>query len=236
MFLPIELHVLGGFDLRTGSQSIRVAPAVERLLAYLALHGGPATRLKVAGVLWTDHPERRAMANLRSTLWRAGRTALPLLRTQGELVALHGDVVIDLDELRDVAHRLRDVAGAQTSRRDLERLTSSGEVLADWYEDWVLIERERFRQLRIQALEEAARQLARARDFGGATDAALAAVSLEPLRESAQRALISVHLAQGNRAEAVRQYDRFRQQLADELDLEPTPGLRELVGSTGSRA
>lgn len=230
----IELRVLGTFELRIHRLAVQVAPSVERLLAYLALRSGPATRLKLAGVLWTDHPEQRAMANLRSAIWRAGRTPASLLRIQGELVALAPEVSVDLKEAHELARRLRDGASIRASRADLERLESSGEVLADWYDDWVLIEREQFRQLRLQALEQVAARLARECDFGRATDAALAAVGLEPLRESAQRALISVHLAQGNRAEAVRQFDRFRQQLADELDLEPTPSLRELIGSASA--
>jgi DNA-binding SARP family transcriptional activator len=48
------------------------------------------------------------------------------------------------------------------------------------------------------------------------------------LRESAHRALIRVHLAEGNRFEAQRQYDLCRRLLRDRLDIEPSPQLEAL--------
>lgn len=67
--------------------------------------------------------------------------------------------------------------------------------------------------------------------YGQAVDAGLAAVQGEPLRESAHRALIAVHLAEGNHAEALRQYRWFRQLLADELGLRPSARIVGLMGS-----
>ena len=58
----------------------------------------------------------------------------------------------------------------------------------------------------------------------------MAAVAAEPLRESAQRALIRAHLAEGNRSEALRQYRSYESLLRDELGLEPTSDLKALVG------
>ena len=57
----------------------------------------------------------------------------------------------------------------------------------------------------------------------------LAAVQSEPLRESAHRRVIEVHLSEGNHAEALRQYQTFRRLLADELGLPPSPAMRALV-------
>jgi DNA-binding SARP family transcriptional activator len=59
--------------------------------------------------------------------------------------------------------------------------------------------------------------------------AGLAAVSGEPLRESAHRTLIHAHLAEGNPGEAVRQYHLYRRLLADELAIEPSAAIRALV-------
>ena len=70
----------------------------------------------------------------------------------------------------------------------------------------LIIERERFHQLRLRALECICEALTAKGDYAGALEAALAAIAAEPLRESAHRALIGVHLAEGNRAEAVRQF------------------------------
>jgi DNA-binding SARP family transcriptional activator len=55
-------------------------------------------------------------------------------------------------------------------------------------------------------------------------------VQAEPLRESAHRSVIAVHLAEGNHAEALRQYDGYRRLLASELGLRPSPVIRTMVG------
>jgi DNA-binding SARP family transcriptional activator len=62
-----------------------------------------------------------------------------------------------------------------------------------------------------------------------AIQAALAAVRLEPLRETAHAALIRAHLAEGNRSEALRQFTRCRNMLAVELAVEPSEFLRKLI-------
>ena len=89
-------------------------------------------------------------------------------------------------------------------------LLLSRDLLPDWYDDWVAVERERFRQLRVHALERLCDRLVEAERFGEAIEAGLAAMKSEPLRESAHRALVRAHLAEGNRSEALAQYRRFK--------------------------
>jgi DNA-binding SARP family transcriptional activator len=97
-----------------------------------------------------------------------------------------------------------------------------GELLTGWYDDWVLVERERIRQLRLHALESLALTLAGQRRFALGLEAALAAVRAEPLRESAHRTVIQVHVLEGNVVEALRQAEHCRRLLRDELGLEPS--------------
>jgi DNA-binding SARP family transcriptional activator len=65
--------------------------------------------------------------------------------------------------------------------------------------------------------------------YARAVEAGLAAVAAEPLRESAHRALVKVHLAEGNLAEAVRQFQFYRRILQEELGLSPSPQMVELL-------
>src|SRR5258708_20098913 len=83
------------------------------------------------------------------------------------------------------------------------------ELLGDVYEEWVVIEGERFRQLRLHALEALCDRLVAAGRFAEAVQAGLAPVRGEPLRESAQRALIRPHLAEGNPSQALKQFRPF---------------------------
>ena len=232
---PVVLTMLGGFELRSRGQRVVLPPSAERVVAYVALHVGPATRPNVAGSLWLDVPEERAMASLRSALWRLRRPGLTIIEARRQNLSLRPEVAVDVRELTTAARCLLDGA-ALSDIAQLDRLANSSDLLSDWYEDWVLIEREHFRQLRLHALERLAFELAARQQFWRAAETALAAIASDPLRESAHRALISVHLAQGNRAEAVRQYRIYQRLMRDELGLEPSRQMEELIGPVSSRA
>src|ERR687898_893897 len=114
---------------------------------------------------------------------------------------------------------------------DLETLSDSGELLPDWYDDWLEIERERFRQLRLSALERLCIELTADGRFPEAVQAGVAAVAADRLRESAHRVLIAAHLAAGNPGEALQQYRSCRDVLARRLGWEPSLEMRLLVAA-----
>jgi DNA-binding SARP family transcriptional activator len=105
----------------------------------------------------------------------------------------------------------------------------SSEMLPDWYDDWVVSEGEDWRQLRMDALEAQSNFLTEAGRFHEAATAARAAVKSDPLRESAQAALMRAHLAGGNQSEALRVFDHYHELLQSVLGLEPTALLQSLA-------
>ena len=107
-------------------------------------------------------------------------------------------------------------------------MLSADDLLVGWYDEWVLTDRDRLRQLRLHALEALSGHLLTIGNVATGLEAALEAVSVEPLRESAHRAVIRAHLAEGNRAEALRQFTHLRRLLHDELGVEPTSLAAEL--------
>jgi DNA-binding SARP family transcriptional activator len=225
------LAMLGGFRLLWGTSVVAVPRASQRLLVFLALHGGIVKRAAVASILWPDVSERRAYSNLRATLARLGCTARKAVTTSKLELGLAEGVAVDIRRAQALARRLLDPA-VPPDPSDL-RMSAvavlSADLLPDWYDDWVLAEAEDWRQLRLHALEALAGQLTATGRWGEAAGAARAAVRAEPLRESGYAALIRVHLAEGNQSEAVREYARYRALLHAELGLEPTPRLRQLV-------
>jgi DNA-binding SARP family transcriptional activator len=64
----------------------------------------------------------------------------------------------------------------------------------------------------------------------------MAAIACEPLRESAHRAVVRVHLADGDPAEALRQYRLHLRLLNSELGLPPSPQFRTLIASLTASA
>jgi DNA-binding SARP family transcriptional activator len=224
----VRLCLLVGFQLSCSGQPVIVPPNGQRLLALLALSERAVSRVYVAGTLWPDVPDDRSGANLRSTLWRLPRPRTPLVEASVQVLRLGSGVAVDVREAADAARQALDGQTSPKVERSLE-LWRFGDLLLDWYEDWVVVERERFRQLRLHALEVICERLTGAGKFGRAVEAGLAAVASEPLRESAQRVLIRVHLAEGNHVQALRQYQSYRRQLHDELGLEPSPQMEQLI-------
>lgn len=224
----VELNVIGGFDLRLDGESVPVPKRVQRLLVFLALHDRPLARNYVAESLWLDTSERQARANLRSALWRLGQLGAPIVAVTGGRLALHPWVAVDLRRSRDLGHQLVS-GGDNLHMADLDDALLSQDLLPDWYEDWLLEERERYRQLRLHALEVLCEQLTNLKRFQQGIQAGLAAVAGEPLRESAQRVLVTAYLAEGNSFEALKQYRRYRTLLQTELGQEPSPDLTCLL-------
>jgi DNA-binding SARP family transcriptional activator len=224
----VRLALLNAFELRANGQVVPLPLSAQRLLAFLALHDRPLRRLYVAGVLWTDAPEERALASLRSALWRLQSAECAPVEASARELRLAAGVLVDFRDAGTFAHAL--LAGSSDpDDLDTDWRVLAGELLPDWYDEWVLLERERYRQLGLHALETLSERLAAARRFGPALQAALAAVAGEPLRESAHRVLIRTHMAEGNISEAIRQYRFFRRLLHDKLALEPSPAMEALV-------
>jgi DNA-binding SARP family transcriptional activator len=223
--------LLGGFGLFWGNALLNVPRASQRLVAFLALHGGMVRRTAVAGSLWPDASERHAHCNLRQALARLQSTARKALAASRLELGLAEGVTVDIRRTRALARRLLDPAATpeQSELGTAAVGVLSAELLPDWYDDWVLLEAEDWRQLRLHALEALAGRLAAAGRCGEAASAAGAAVRADPLRESARASLIQVHLAEGNQSEAVREFARYQALLRVDLGLEPTLRLRHLI-------
>lgn len=223
----VHVQLLGGFGLRCEGRRVELPLGAQRLVALLALQEAPLLRLYVAGVLWPDTTEKRAYANLRSALWRLRQSGFEVVEAKGANVRLAPGVVVDAKESAALAKDLL-VGNCATLPPDGTRALDS-DLLPDWYDDWVVGERERLRQLRLHALEKLSDRLVENGSFGLAADAGLAALRDDPLRESANRALIRTFIAEGNRAEAVRHYRSYRGLLERELGLEPSDQMKELL-------
>jgi DNA-binding SARP family transcriptional activator len=227
------LRLLRAFELRRDQKLVLLPPGAQRLIAFLALEGGMLKRVYVAGTLWIDYSQESANANLRTALWRLRQLPYPLVKTTATHLSLSEEVAVDVHQASEIATH---VTSSGSIRRDeeLEGIVSAGELLPDWYDDWLVIKREWFRQARLHALEELCHVLIQGGRYGKAIQVGLAAVACEPLRESAHRAVMRAHLAEGNCSEALRQYALCRG-LLDEIDLEPSAQMEALRLRCGGR-
>lgn len=203
---------------------VRLPLPARRLVAYLALRGGEATRRRTADELWPDMPEELGRSNLRRALWQTPRG---WISTQDDALLLEANC--DLPNARRVA--VRAIEGQALTFDEIDLL--SEDILPGWHEEWLLAAFEEFRAMRIQALEAACRTFVTHGNFALAIQSGTAALSADPLCESAAEALIMAHLAQSNRAAALRCYQGLVERLDTDLGVTPNAALVASVRQVG---
>jgi DNA-binding SARP family transcriptional activator len=226
----VQLRLLGGFQLLSDGVALPMPRNCQRLLVFVALLDQPRRREYIAWTLWPDGDESRALGSLRTTLWRMPRPdRRALIDDYEHCVRLSTHVETDWRcSLRRAEQVIAGDDGADHALLD----HLSYDLLPDWYEDWLLLPREQYRQLRLQALEIMATRRLAAGLHSDALNAGLRAVAAEPLRESAHRCVIAAHLAQGNRCEAVRQYQLYLELLgAASYEARPSQHLIALMSA-----
>lgn len=220
----LRVSVLDSFSLTQGGATVPLGLDARRLVAYLAVHPHPHQRVALAADLWPGTASDAALRRLADAA-----NAVPGLVAGGsrsdQPLSLAGDVEVDLAE---AMHLVRSLPGAPVDQHpDLTLL--SADILPGWSAVWLTVERERFRQLRLHALEELSLRSSAAGRYTDAVAIAKVAVHSAPSRESARRALIEVHLAQGEVAAAVAAYDEYQELLRSSLGGPLPSGLEGLL-------
>jgi DNA-binding SARP family transcriptional activator len=106
-----------------------------------------------------------------------------------------------------------------------------GDLLLGWYDGWILTERERLRLLCLRGYRRLMEHYAAIGDFENALTAGHSALRIEPLQELVQQRVIELYFASGQRAAAIRQYERLAALLKSELGIAPSKSTRALIDS-----
>jgi DNA-binding SARP family transcriptional activator/tetratricopeptide (TPR) repeat protein len=234
--MVLRLTLLGDFDARLAAGDSLSLPTrkAQALLAYLGLRPGqPHRRDKLAALLWGERTDEHARDGLRHALV-ALRKALSgvnrqSLLVEGQTLALNPAVV----EV-DVATFERRVAEGTAEALEHAVELYQGDLLLGFtvneplFEEWLVAERERLREVELEAL---ARLLAHQTKSGGMEPAIRTAVrllGLDPLQEAVHRTLMRLYARQGRRGAALRQYQVCVSVLQRELGAGPEPETRRL--------
>lgn len=224
-----SLQLLGGFELQVGGRACAAGPIESRILALAGIHGSPLSRRYLAATVWPHATPTRAASRLRSALYRLNRLVPSVIRSgAGEGFGLADGVGCDVRELERWAR-----AVVANGGRGEDELVAGGELLPGWHDPWVLLHRERLRQLQLEALEVLTVRCSTSGRHQQAADAGRAAVRLGPLRESARRVLMRALAAAGQHEAVRRQYDEYRAALRRELGLQPSPHLDKVMAALG---
>ncbi len=230
---PLEVRLLGQFDLRIDGQRVELpSRPAQSLFAYLVLTSGTAHRReKLAGLFWPDANESNARSNLRHALWRI-RQAVGVDRRPECGMLLADNVSITFERQSgcwvDVL-ALEAGSGAEASLEDLlESLAVyGGELLPGFYEDWVLLERERIKAVFDRQLQRLLEQLIAAKRWPAVLEWGERWIALGQFPEPAYRALMTAYAGLGDLSGVAGVYQRCVAAMQDELGIEPSEQTRE---------
>jgi DNA-binding SARP family transcriptional activator/predicted ATPase len=227
----LQLKLLGNPEIRRGERILSFGSSkAQALLCYLAVTGRPHSRTALAGLLWGEMPETDAGNNLRKALTHLRQLVGPHLSIARQTVAFNRDnsYWLDVETLENAVRN----APAET---DIDRLRQAvelyrGDFLEGFYvrqapafEEWILTEQTRLRELALRALHTLAAHYARLGDAGRAPaiDYTSRLLALEPWREESHRQMMLLLALAGQRGAALAQYRTCRQVLVQEFGVEP---------------
>ncbi len=231
----LKVKLLGEFSLiwceTEGEKPLTTitSPRLQSLLAYLVLHrDAPQVRQHLAFCLWPDLREERARPNLRKLYYQLHQ-ALPqadlFLRADAQTIQWRADgpFSLDLATFERAASNPDSVAAWQQAID-----VYSGDLLPSCYDDWVMPERERLRQMLLETMERLLQWAEAKRDYQAAIGYAQRLLQRDPLREDIHRRLISLHALNDDRAMALRAYHTCASILQRELGVEPGLATRQV--------
>ncbi len=237
----LELRLLGQFSIILNEQAIEIpSRPAQALLAYLVLNAGtPQSRERLAGLFWPDASEANARSSLRHALWRLRKDfSQPGTPEDLYLVADRYSITfapqvecfIDIEILDNPVVEdttLSDLMGGLNAYK--------GELLPGFYEDWVILERERLRAVFEKKANLLIERLLEQERFKETVEWAERWISHGQVPEPAYRALMIAHFRLGDLSSMAAAYQRCVKDLKASLELEPSTETRALYERLSER-
>lgn len=232
---PLKLQLFGPFRLESEHGIISLPRRkTELLLAYLALFPRPVSREKLASLFWGDVSDAQARASLRNALAILRGQLGDLLITDRETVGLDPNypLIVDVREFE----RITNQADAGTEELKSACTLYTDDLLGDFYEDWILVERERLRKLHYGVLSRLTQELRAGSQYQSAIEYAKQALKLEPADEQLHQHLMFCYMAVGDHQAALGQFKQAERSLQTALAIDTTPQTRSLYEWIRQRA
>lgn len=245
----LEIGTFGDLTLKLNSDPVAglVSRKADALVVYLARAGKPVARETLAGLLWDDSSQSAALTNLRVVLASLKRVLGDYVEATRESIELTGDHWLDAAELELGLARLGGESGRGRASQSnpLTRAAATqlaaaldlyrGDFLqgfflreASGFEEWVLLERERFRQQVIEALHHLVEFYVGCGEYRSGLTWARRLLELDPLRESAHRQVMVLLARDGQLTSALAHYESCGRLLEKELGVQPEAETQDL--------
>ncbi len=212
----LRVYLFGQFRIEGGSGPIHLPTRkIEALLAYLILHPKPHGREKLAGLFWGEVTDKQARHSLRNALLILRKAlAAEILLTDSEIAQLNPRYPLWVDACA-FEQKIR------TNPRSAIELYQ-GDLLCDFYDDWIAPLRERHRQLYHDTLLALAQQARAQSQYARAIELVQQVLASEPANERAYQQNVFCYAAMGNRTAALQEYEKCKRALQEELGVEPS--------------
>ena len=221
-------QVLDGFDARK----------VQELFCYLLLHRDHSLpRETLASILWPDTTTAQSKKNLRQTLWQLQTALGPqqeslndrLLLVETEWVQLNSeaDIWLDVAVFEQAYNLVQKTPGQELDNSTAQLLQETvqlyqGPLLEGWYQDWCLLERERLQNIYLAMLDKLMSYCEVHHDYETGLLYGMRIMCYDRARERTHRRMMRLYYLLGDRAEALRQYERCAAALEEELGIRPS--------------
>jgi len=237
--------LFGKFSIERSGQRMEAIRSrkVQELLSYLLLYRyHPQSRESLVELLWGDQSPAKSKKYLRQTLWLLQSSLKggndpddPELLVDDEWIQINPSI----DFRTDVA-RFEQVYNSINGKHAYEltlidfKLTQKaihlykGDLLEGWYQDWCLMERERFEIMYLMLLDKLVQFCEIHQDYATGLIYAAEILRHDQAYERAHRQMMRLYFLMGDRTQALRQYKRCAVALRNELDIKPSEETTQL--------
>ncbi|MBT7069435.1 MAG: hypothetical protein HN855_04355 [Anaerolineae bacterium] len=220
----IYAHLLGTMTFYVDEQALLLPDSLvgRRLLAYLILHRDRThARSVVIGLFWPDISESRARRALSQALWHIRQRFPNLIETSNETITISDQAAIwtDIENFEALVKPHLTTGGSSIAYSDIEKGLQlyRGDLLEGIYDDWALLERERYHELYLRGLEKFSQLEKSAGNYAHALEIIQKLLQINPLQESIHREAMRLYYKLGKPNAAMRQYETCCKILQDEF-------------------
>jgi DNA-binding SARP family transcriptional activator/Tfp pilus assembly protein PilF len=236
----VRIHVRGSMRATTylGADVLPRGKKARAILGYLSLTAGQRVpRARLAAMLWDRTPDVQARSSFRQALHELllamGPLADELISADRETIKLNANLCwIDAAAILAAETTSESLSRSELSALCTGELLEELDGISESFDHWLLGERTRFTQQLSDLLEAELNNLTQSKaDLKLKVSNFRRLIAFDPTHEGASRALMRALAELGERAQALREYERCRNALRKALDVEPSPETRALANA-----